>query len=84
MNAKRCRRDRAHPAHSWGVDDENACPGVPGAPAPAYVADTVEKLMFRVALLRDLTPSLSEKDKRALDAAYRNLDGVKKRQEGAA
>lgn len=77
----RCRRDREHAPHSWGVEGENDCPGVPAS--PKYLPDTLEKLMFRVALLRDLT-ALSDRDRRALDAAYKNLDGVRRRAEGAS
>lgn len=56
----------------------------PAQPAqPSYVTDTLERLMFRVALLRDMTPSLTARDQRALDAAYSNLNGVKRRLEQA-
>lgn len=79
----KCRRDREHEPHVWGYDGEKVCPGVPPTLADNLVVDALEHVLFRVAMLRDLTV-LSEKDRRALDQAYRNLDGVKKRREGAA
>lgn len=43
------------------------------------VTARLDKLMFDVAMLRDLS-RLSARDKRGLDAALANLNGVRKRQ----
>lgn len=49
-----------------------------------HVVGKLGRLMFEVAILRDLSTGLSLKDRRALDSVHKSLEGVKKRREGAS